>query len=787
MTDIQELAERLRSEITSAFDPDVANSNYVSPISRTTVRHDDPDKVPSKSALGVAAVIDLINTVIRGQPANPSRADSVTRLDAAYALEAPRAQLTESGTQITSYDTISNMLEKYLIDSNYVALVGARGIGKTNLVNRWLNHRSRVLEDEWSYTWFRVDMSKVYRLKYDRTIDSAQATVKNYYIVHAVYVILFYSGFLIIDPARISSLFSLIATEADDKYQYSEFKFSEYVEEFSALCERINRLHQGEYLSERTVHAVFQKQNRRLFDRTLEVWTAFSELLRNAGYGILSIVDGIDNIAWSKDNAQYKNACSETTDFISTIRDLTDNEKSKVLVVARPETIPEVSFDTIWYGYNDNQKMTPPGINFWVIQLMVPIVRSIIEKKIVALDGDGAFAEQRAAARKGIAEYNHRNPTAAISLDETVSEFVDCLRTFLSTVSTEISNILSSVEKLAKIKFDHDVSEAGIIETVFDNDIRALLDCTIRAYRSRGVAEQHRVRGFDHNRRMLEYMVLGGRYFLDSRPHERKHRSVQIPRGDVFPNIFWFDQAQTAAMQSIWHGLAGYRLLRFIEQRPLPAQDALSVVHSSFGYHPDLLVTHLEDFIAFGLIDVQAFSYQSPFFPASSPRFEGIKSFVQVSKKGRFILDFSFAYVDWLYFLALDTPLHRLAVSDSKRVRFYRFADNPNISAYNYFDAFVPTVTTFAKHLIYYDRKELREFRLRESSLAKQYPGLIEDWAVATNWLSIPSWFFSNTLTELRSAVTQRRKIKYAEEQYTFEDLQNDLIGAFGNKPNFRA
>lgn len=776
---VQDLVGYLRNEIQNEFDPQTSTSNFISPISRAGVRHDQTDQIPGTMAFQVGQFVNFINVVIRGQPANPSRPDVVTRLDAAYSLHAPRAQTKADGTTVASFQSISAVIQQYLRDTDHVAIVGARGIGKTQFVNRWLNHQTDIfLETELEFTWFRVDMPKVYALKLDHSIDNSIATVENYYKVHAVYVVLFYSGMLIDDPARVNQTFSLAVKEAQKRHQ-EDFSFRDFAVRFAELCQKMNDLHQGINLSERTVHAVFRKQNSDLFEQAILAWGIISEIFNDLGYGILSIIDGIDNIAWSKNNQEYVRACAETRDFATYLREIVNNKRAKLLVVSRPETIPELAFGSAYFGYNDGLNMGVDGIKFSVVHLKVPIVDTIVDVKCKAIGSGEAFGAQRQEAKTGVQEYNQRNPGRPVSFDETVKDFVQCVQTFVGTISEEINAILASAEE-HRGKFSHDVTQRGVIESVFDNDIRALLDCTVRAFRSRGSAEQLRVRGYDDNRRMLEYVVLGGRYFLDSRPLERRRRSMQIRRGDVFPNIFWFDQTQVAATQSVWHGLAGFRLLKLLEVRPLVAQDALSFIHSCFGYSPNLLLSHLEDFIAFGLIDVDAFSRTPPTFVPSSSVFAGVTSFVTLSKKGRFMLDFALAYTDWLYFLALDTPMHRLSITN-KKVRFYRFPDNPKVVHFNYFDAFVPTVTTFVKHLTYYDKKELRDLEERHlARVTEQYGGLVDNFGVLRNWFSLPGWFVPHSLAEIKTALRQRQKNRHPEESYSFEDLTQDIIGVFG-------
>jgi hypothetical protein len=780
MGECTEIIGHLRGEIRSAFDRETANSNYVTAISTTRTRHDETDIVPNLVNYPFDQFIDFVNAIIRVHPANPSRKDSIDRSDASYSVDAPRAQLEKDAAPIDTFQEISNHLETLLHKTEHLAVIGARGIGKTSLINHWLNHRSSYLEEELKYIWFRVDMSKVYWLKRDKSVSDTIAKIDKYYVVHAMYVVLFYAEHLSVVPTSTNQVFSDAIKEAIERHG-DEFDFRQFVTDFADLCEQTYNLHGTQNLSENTVNEIFAPKNRHLFESAFVAWNIISKIFAEKGYGIISIIDGIDNIAWNKNNKHYKDACDEAAGFVIDCRKINRNRKTKLLIVARPETIPEISHGTIYYGYNTGYQMTPEGIKFSVIRLHVPFTEKIVNKKTSAIRDETAFVAQRDLAKRAFVEHAVIDKRSA-RFEDAVSGAVQCFDSFLGSLSLQISKVLATAERHSKTKFQHDVSPTGVIETVFDNDIRAMLDCVIRAFRSRGAAEQIRVRGFDFDGRMLEYVVLGGRFFLDSRPYERKTRSNQIKRGDVFSNIFWFDQAEAAATQSVWHGLAGFRLLKLLKERPLPAQDALSFIHSCFNYNPRVLLTHLEDFIAFGLIDVDIFSKADPSFKSSHPIFADLTSFVQTSKKGRFMLDFTLAYTDWLYFLALDTPLHRLAVENSMKVRFYRDPKSLEV-AFNYFDAFVPTLATFLKHLYWYDKRDLVYLDDRRKVIEESYSGLVGDWSILRSWFELPEWFIPHCLSEIQVALNQRRRNARPNETYSYPTLVRDLIGTFGNRP----
>ncbi len=91
MGECTEIIGYLRNDIRSAFDRQTANSNYISAISITGTRHDETDAVANLAAYPFQKFVTLLNAVMRVHPANPSREEAVSRLDASYSVEAPRA------------------------------------------------------------------------------------------------------------------------------------------------------------------------------------------------------------------------------------------------------------------------------------------------------------------------------------------------------------------------------------------------------------------------------------------------------------------------------------------------------------------------------------------------------------------------------------------------------------------------------------------------------------------------------------------------------------------------
>jgi hypothetical protein len=104
--------------------------------------------------------------------------------------------------------------------------------------------------------------------------------------------------------------------------------------------------------------------------------------------------------------------------------------------------------------------------------------------------------------------------------------------------------------------------------------------------------------------RLPQYMLLSGKFFIDSESPKLLPRHRKIPSGDVFPNIFYYDHIKAGGKIESWHGLSGLRILQLANFRELHARDLLFVLHNIFGYELNIVVDQVEEFVAFGLLEV---------------------------------------------------------------------------------------------------------------------------------------------------------------------------------------
>ncbi len=224
-------------------------------------------------------------------------------------------------------------------------------------------------------------------------------------------------------------------------------------------------------------------------------------------------------------------------------------------------------------------------------------------------------------------------------------------------------------------------------------------------------------------------MVLnGGMFFASLRDRKANTRFQNIPRGEVCPNIFWYDGREDPI--NIWHGLAGLRVLQLAKlYSNLTAGQLLTLTSECFGYYAPVLREIFDAYVAFGLIAIDedktggdAEKTQTSAQPLVDTKedFAPYQDRFSISKKGALMLDINQRHVGLLYFFCLDSTVH-----DSYNINaFIRFNRDPydwNNYYFNFHDAQVITTATFLKHIYHYDRAEREALSKKTTYLEKRY------------------------------------------------------------------
>lgn len=665
-------------------------------------------------------IFSYLKEVTRWQPANPNK-------------DIQRQKLLDTYVGLTngvdgSNHVVANFIEadgnfaieRAIRQSKYIVLTGLRGSGKTAFLNYWLSSRTKALELE-GLTWFRIDASKVRDMAPLKPGISVEQLYLEYFRLHTLYVVLLYGGALSsLDDSQsavgvdtYSDLFRDIcatAKSADPKAHLL------VVETFRrALAEAVEQSVAD--LSTHVVKIVFRAQTRSMRNSAARLFSSVCQSFAARRVSTIVVIDGIDNIAWTKRNRFYRDTCRNLGRILSALRvDL--GEHMQVVLAARPETVTELRFQSKGVILDFNHTNGEPPFAEW--KIVAPNVAEIVARKVAAATASPSFDRERS---KCLVDLGEHSSSLLHTLGDLAEESTRYPRDIAESIrsSSELGRRSVRTGPTTGSPSLDDISEHTVVRLLFNDDIRAYVDNLTKVYFTR-----HRMVGLRslgkraRQLRLLQYIFLNGRPFFDSRDHHTavvgandgiKSRANYQDRGAVFPNIFWWPLEETVAFPTRWHGLAGYRVLQIARHigTSFVLGDLLHVVARLFGYHRSVLTEIAETFVATGLIDVSLESARQSYFErsgGSDMKFESYKSLGSLSRKGRLFMDYVWMRPDILYFYALDTPLHiELLTEDTRLVRPCREFASLNFIE-DFFRAAIPTVATFLLHIKHFAATE---------------------------------------------------------------------------------
>jgi hypothetical protein len=745
-----ELATQLTNFTNVPFRESVRNSRFITPISnlRRTLRNKSPillELIESREVLRI-----FLRSTFRSFPANPNKQSLIDQFNATYAIDAPNTSNGHNG-----FSEIAKLLTNTIRSETHTALVGARGSGKTAFVNKYLNdHTKGVFESELGYAWFRIDAEKVYDIQEQHDFIRDKATLANYFAVHSVYVFFRYSGILL-DTAGESDQFNHVRSRIDATLSQTDLKvWKRSAAVLRKHYEKIPRP-ESDFVSETFVASAFRKNNASLFDWSMKAWAILSRTLNREGVGILCIIDGIDNISWSKDSVLYTRMCADAKEFIGNLKVVTGNVKAKILLVSRPETIPELEVSIRRHGYSHPVRSEA---QFACVELVNAEARTVLRRKVQATISSPEFAQERGTFQRRLDELRVKDVEIETP-QALLSEMQKIGNGYLSYVVEDINRVQRYILNAGGKPVRYPLTDERAIGDVFDNDLRSLLDCFVLLNRARSIASRQEVVGAQEPSRFLEYLLLAGKNYLESAPVPGQRRYQKIPRGEIFPNIFWYDTKDALQQPAVWHGLAGYRMLQCADKlAPVTGGDLIYMLREMFGYSQDVLIEHLEAFVAYGLLNVEFHDHRVPAYCPATEKEHRYGALLSISDKGLLIKALSLAYVDWVYFLALDTPMHFEEVEDSKRVKFYVHPFVVKDRYAHFFEAYCPTVATFARHVVQYCREEHATLRNNFEKMNQKFPKVVTNNEVLLQWFELPKTFIPILRSEISSAITARRR-----------------------------
>jgi hypothetical protein len=729
------------------------------------------------------AVIKFFKYVSRWHPANPNKRSVVAKLNDVYQELGFETNIDARSKRFVA--NYGDNLLRAIQENQFVALIGNRGVGKTAFINFWLNNNTKsLLEKKLQLAWFRIDAHKVYNLWQDKNPVTDKLSIVEYFKIHSAFVMLFYGGklpLLVKDGQSLSDQFQRVFKSFD----------TEHLGEL--LTPPMSKIVQWLYdtsknkigdVSEILIREVaYSEPMKACF---IDLYDLLQQKLFENSIGILCILDGLDNVSWSRSNEQYFKMCSqvgELREHITNSASKIANIKVKMLVVVRPETLPDIP--DIDRHYHEGSQVDSM---FKRYEIEPPGFQSVLNRKCSAFKLAKSFDGERKACLREVSEPS--NVDSGLSFQAIVGfilgnadEFVANLKQAIVTQARIAARSRGEVTgSFQTFMYDGWRDEnSNLIEVLFNKNCRAFVDGFIELLNVVEAAKELGILGATQKSRLLQYMLLNGRLYVDSKAYEtRGSGQSRIRRGEYFPNLLWFDDQLSRANHSVWHGLVTIRIIQICAKRKLLGCEIVDLLGRVFGYSPRCIEDRIEALISFGLLESRLTRHDLN--RISGQKVEGRWKIEMVAtERGKILFDLLFAYPDWLYFMALDAPLPSLISGSSMRVRPHV---NPHSGTFlnHFYDAYcitLPTIVRVIKHYDEKDRQRLEKFLSSEDEAELKTRKNLESVFVDLNTLKevfqLPTGW-SNTQTR---AVVLAARARFEHSPVDYATLSRDMRGAF--------
>ena len=222
------------------------------------------------------------------------------RLDSIFEVNS----YSKNGSKI-EFERMKSDLLKRMIDSNYLAVIGDRGSGKTLLINKILNDETKnKLDLVERINWFRIDVTKIYELREDSRSQSSKVNFSNYFRIHTAYVFLEYSELLRNPNSALHGSSPLLCEIAGHLRNNSKRRrFSGYRRALGIIKRFYKKIstEEGpieEYPSEATISRLFYAEYAPIMDAYVKIYECFQRASNDLNMGVIAIIDGVDNVSW---------------------------------------------------------------------------------------------------------------------------------------------------------------------------------------------------------------------------------------------------------------------------------------------------------------------------------------------------------------------------------------------------------------------------------------------------------------------------------------------------------
>jgi hypothetical protein len=759
--DESEVRRRLKTFISTPIRGDILSDPYTNPTYRNAqVRANNSIDLELEARLAD----DFFQKICALQPANPSKLARVAKLNAGF-----EDAYNHLENRLRAYSSIREELENALAQNEGVAFVGRRGSGKTTILNKWLNERTPTFfesEKGINYIWFRIDASKIYNA-------NKRIGVKQYYTAHSVFVFLLYSGCVKIEEEEPSAFFKdvLDAIPSANRQTIDQF------------CVRlqpiISRVKKNISLGDKSVAVVEAITSSSFFLSQAEIiYGLLVSALEKRGTGTVAIIDGIDNISYSKTNLKYQKMCSEMKDFFRDYFLGSPNLRKKLLVASRPETIPELEIRAV--GTNHKAAGDFNEVLYRTVHVPVVTPMRVLQKKIDAIKRPEFETERRIYldAMRSL----HPNESDLDLINSRTKQYVGT--NFERLVCDEMNEILSGFSFSSRSFYVSQLDQEHFLGDFFDGDVRAYLAAFRRiAHGKRYYVAMH-IDNVDSIHLIPEIFVLSGRVYKTSAFDfsQGRERYFRPHNADLFPNVFWYEAMGRSEQLHQWHGLCGLRLLQLARARDKRVYELAKLLHSLFDYPYDVIEEVLQTFIAYGLINVEHDDEKYLHADASSELFAldnpmiTHRAIISTTKKGRICATLSLTYFKWLYFLALDTPLLKYFLPETSGdnfIRFYKSFNKITEGDFNFWDAVIPTSAVLLKHITHFHASEMAKVKDRCSQ--KKMRAMLTGYGgfdALANWFALPERGLDHHVTTFTKLLAARSaQANRGHDQVGFENV----------------